>query len=163
MAAQASAQDSMPGKAAAATNKGPYGMAGCGLCSIIFGAEEGFLQVFAATTNGTFASQTFGITSGTSNCVARGVVRQSAEQEVFFETNYANIKSDMVSGNGEYLAAVGSLFGCSDEVRVELGTFSQTNYEAIVPNASTTSTQALYSYKLALSQQDSFAKSCTML
>src|SRR3569832_2714255 len=45
-----------------------YGSAGCGLGSIVFGSQPGFIQILAATTNGTFASQTFGITSGTSDC-----------------------------------------------------------------------------------------------
>jgi len=51
----------------------PYGMAGCGLGSIAFGNDQTmFKQVLAATTNGTFGTQTFGITSGTSNCVSGG-------------------------------------------------------------------------------------------
>jgi len=141
----------------------PYGMAGCGLGSMLFGSEEGFIQVLAATTNGTFASQTFGITSGTSNCVERGVVTASKEQEAFFETNFANIKSDMAAGDGEYLAAVGSLFGCQESVSTDLATFSQKNYSRIVPNESTTPTQALYTYKMALSLDESFAGSCTAL
>src|SRR6186713_935077 len=45
-----------------------YGPAGCGLGSMIFEPDSGFTQVFAATTNGTSGNQTFGITSGTSNC-----------------------------------------------------------------------------------------------
>ena len=43
-----------------------YGMAGCGLGSMIIGKEGG--QIFAATTNGTAYNQTFGISAGTSNC-----------------------------------------------------------------------------------------------
>ena len=43
-----------------------YGAAGCGLGSMVFGSKPGAEQVVAATTNGTFGSQTFGITFGTS-------------------------------------------------------------------------------------------------
>ncbi len=50
----------------------PYGTAGCGLGSIVIGSKPGMMQIFAATTNGTSASQSFGITSGTSNCVDHG-------------------------------------------------------------------------------------------
>ena len=46
---------------------GGYKSAGCGLGSMII-KDDGFVQVFAATTNATSGSQTFGITSGTSNC-----------------------------------------------------------------------------------------------
>ena len=52
-----------------------YGPAGCGLGSMIFEPDSGFTQVFAATTNGTSGNQTFGITSGTSNCASGGVVK----------------------------------------------------------------------------------------
>ena len=39
-----------------------YGSAGCGLGSLVFSPGTDWKQIFAATTNGTFASQTFGIT-----------------------------------------------------------------------------------------------------
>src|SRR5947207_15915430 len=38
-----------------------YGPAGCGLGSLIFDADSGWTQIFAATTNGTSGNQTFGI------------------------------------------------------------------------------------------------------
>ena len=37
---------------------GAYGTAGCGLGSLVFGNQAGAVQILAATTNGTFASQT---------------------------------------------------------------------------------------------------------
>ena len=63
-----------------ATVSAQYGMAGCGLGSVVI-SDDGFLQVFAATTNGTSYSQSFGITSGTSNCVEKGVVKMDKQQE----------------------------------------------------------------------------------
>ena len=60
-----------------------YGDAGCGLGSIVFGSEQGGVQVLAATTNGTFYSQTFGITTGTSNCNPAGLVKLDKEREEF--------------------------------------------------------------------------------
>ncbi len=50
---------------------GTYGTAGCGLGSMAFGNQKGAIQILAATTNGLFGTQTFGITSGTSNCGER--------------------------------------------------------------------------------------------
>ena len=47
---------------------GSYGLAGCGLGSLVFESQPGFVQVLAATTNGTSWNNTFGMTSGTSNC-----------------------------------------------------------------------------------------------
>lgn len=140
-----------------------YGTAGCGLGSVVFGTSEGIIQVFAATTNGTSASQTFGITSGTSNCVNRGVITQNKEQEAFFEANYGNLKSEMAAGEGEHLAALSSLMGCSDSSSAALASYTQTNYSAVVPNESTTPMQALYGYKLALSMDEELSQSCTLL
>ncbi|MFN8945903.1 MAG: DUF3015 family protein, partial [Pseudobdellovibrionaceae bacterium] len=45
-----------------------YGMAGCGLGSVVFGDKPGFIQIFAATLNSIGGNQTFGISLGTSNC-----------------------------------------------------------------------------------------------
>ena len=53
-----------------------YGSAGCGLGSLVFKQNDG-TQILAATTNGTFGSQTFGITFGTSNCNSKGMRRFS--------------------------------------------------------------------------------------
>lgn len=140
-----------------------YGTAGCGLGSMLFGEDEGMIQIFAATTNGLFATQTFGITSGTSNCVDRGVISQNSEQEAFFEMNYDALRQDMAAGQGEHLLAMGSLLGCSAEVQSELGSFSQAHYEQIFPSDHTTANQALYSYKMQLSQQEGFAQACARL
>lgn len=42
---------------------------GCGLGSMLFEGRKGVLtDVLAATTNGTFGNQTFGMSSGTSGC-----------------------------------------------------------------------------------------------
>src|SRR4051812_16002049 len=81
-----------------------YGMAGCGLGSLVFGQENTMLkQILAATTNGTFGSQTFGITSGTSNCTTAGVVKAQREQAAFVEVNFRDLKRDMAAGGGEFL------------------------------------------------------------
>lgn len=140
-----------------------FGTAGCGLGSMLFGDQEGMIQIFAATTNGISASQTFGITSGTSNCVESGVISQDSEQEAFFEMNYEDLRQDMAAGQGEHLVAMSSLMGCSADVQGELASFSQAHYEEIFPSEDTTANQALYSYKLQLSQQKDFARSCARL
>lgn len=91
---------------------GGYGAAGCGLGSILFGNSRGFIQVFAATTNGTSGSQTFGITSGTSNCGSGG---KSPTQ--FIEVNKAALSNDAARGHGETISALGTLYGCKDQSR----------------------------------------------
>jgi hypothetical protein len=87
-----------------------YGPAGCGLGSLIFEPNSGFTQIFAATTNGTFGSQTFGITSGTSNCA--GGSRGSASARAFVETNRVALAKDVARGQGETIDSLSRLAGC---------------------------------------------------
>ena len=88
-----------------------YGAAGCGLGSMVFADSPGIIQIFAATTNGIFGNQTFGITAGTSNC-AEGGASASLMQEHFVALNQSSLSRDMAAGSGEYLSAFSVLMGC---------------------------------------------------
>jgi hypothetical protein len=110
----------VPGVALAAN----YGSAGCGLGSLVFEPSDEFVQVFAATTNTTSASQIFGITSGTSNC-APEEESASLDQKAFIHHNYANVVRDAARGNGEYLAAFATLLGCSQPVHANFFDYAQ--------------------------------------
>ena len=90
---------------------GGYGAAGCGLGSVIFGDKPGMVQIFAATTNGTSGNQTFGITSGTSNCDA---FSNQARVIEFIETNKLALEKDIVRGQGETMASLEQLMKCSN-------------------------------------------------
>ena len=106
-----------------------YGMAGCGLGSIIFGSKPGMIQIVAATFNGTGGSQTFGITFGTSNCVADG---GSGHAELFIIGNREALQNDISRGNGEALTNLAQIIGCSGTKT--LGTKLQSNYQSIFPS-----------------------------
>lgn len=136
-----------------------YGSAGCGLGSMIISSDN-ILQIFAATTNGTFATQTFGITFGTSNCTSGGLLTADKEQEAFTEANLAALQRDMARGQGEYLEAFATLLECEAEVRPDLYRFAQDRYAATFPNEETTSLQALYAFKVQLAQEESFVGAC---
>ncbi len=144
-----------------------YGRAGCGLGSIII-SSNGFVQIFAATSNNTFGfpSQLFGITSGTSNCVADGVVTANREQEVFVEANMAYLRRDMATGGGEYLAAFGDLLGCEETVQPALGTFAKDHYESVFASDHTnrrTPREVLYTFKAQMSIDPQFSGACARL
>lgn len=106
-----------------------YGTAGCGLGSIVFGNKPGFVQVLAATTNGTFASQTFGITFGTSNCGESAV---AAGPKVFIEANKEALAKDMSRGSGETIRNLSAVAGCKDSAQV--GAHLQRNFQSIAPS-----------------------------
>ena len=132
---------------------GPYGAAGCGLGSIVLGNKPGFMQVFAATTNGTFASQTFGITSGTSNCADTGGGAPSAA--AFIQTNREALAKDISRGNGETIKNLASLSGCNDPAAV--GVALQKNFKTIFPSATVSNTMVSSSVLTILREDKSLA------
>jgi len=103
-----------------------YGLAGCGLGSVVFGPKAGIIQVVAATLNGTGGNQTFGITTGTSNCDIPGMGHQAA---AFIEVNREIVSKDAARGEGETIASLASILNCSDEAA--FGHNLQQNYESI--------------------------------
>lgn len=111
-----------------------YGMAGCGLGSIVFGDKPGMIQVIAATLNGTYGNQTFGITSGTSNCESS---MKSAKADQFIEVNKIALEKEMARGQGESLSSLGNMMGCQNQ------TFSSemtASYKRAFPQGNATTT-----------------------
>lgn len=103
-----------------------YGTAGCGLGSIVFGPKPGLIQIVALTLNAT-GTQTFGITSGTSNCTADGIVLKEKEQEIFVHLNFESLEKEMAIGSGEKLSAFANLLGCSKNLK-EFSTFAKSKF-----------------------------------
>ncbi len=103
---------------------GVYGVAGCGLGSMVLGNQDGVMQVIAATLNGT-GVQTFGITSGTSNC-GKGLFAK-AEVNSFIQSNSVALENDIVRGQGETLSTLNQMLGCG----AEFGNTLQNNYKQI--------------------------------
>ena len=117
----------------------PYGSAGCGLGSILIGNKPGFTQVFAATTNGTSLSQSFGISSGTSNCDAGGVPAAGKAAKVFIEANREALAKDIARGSGETIETLAELAGCGDAVKV--GASLQKSFKTIFPSSKVSTDQ----------------------
>jgi Protein of unknown function (DUF3015) len=107
-----------------------YGTAGCGLGSMLIGSKPGIIQIFASTTNGTLGTQTFGITSGTSNCADTSGATASTRN--FVETNRAVVAKDIARGQGETIATLSSMAGCRDSAMV--GSSLQKNFKRIFPD-----------------------------
>ncbi|MFZ5862053.1 MAG: DUF3015 domain-containing protein [Nitrospirota bacterium] len=137
-----------------------YGDAGCGLGSLVFGDAPGFVQVFAATTNGTSYSQAFGITSGTSNCDAKGVVLAQQQQEEFVANNYADLAKEMASGNGERLTVLAGLLGCPATGREHFNTAVQRHYGEIFSDDAASPGAVLTAVKGVVEQDATLTASC---
>jgi hypothetical protein len=115
----------------AITGTGTYGTAGCGLGSMAFGAQPGAVQILAATTNGLFGTQTFGITTGTSNCGKSLFAMEGTK--VFIEGNKEALAKDAARGSGETIITLSYIAQCKDTAQV--GAALQRNYGSLFPAA----------------------------
>ncbi len=117
--------------------KAPFGVAGCGLGSIIMGAEGN--QVFASTTNGTLYNQVFGITSGSSNCLEPSKQAALNAQQKFIAENFTTLSKEIAQGEGEALKAFSNTFGCTSDVYPSFAGQMQKSYAKIfsVPGSMT--------------------------
>ncbi len=112
-----------------------YGMAGCGLGSVVFGDKPGYIQVFAATTNGASGNQTFGISSGSLNCGESG---KSAQTEQFIQLNQVAIENDMARGQGETVQALSQILNCQNN---NFAQSMKSNYQQAFPQGGASAQQ----------------------
>ena len=89
-------------------------------------------QVLMATTNGTFGSGTFGISSGTSGCTNDGTVMAEHQTTTFAQLNFENLSQEMAQGQGEHLASLATLMGISVEQQATFFTITQERYISLV-------------------------------
>ena len=101
---------------------------------MIFEPKEDFMQVFAATTNSFSGTQTFGITSGTSNCDPGGESARGVES--FIAANRATLAVEAARGRGEAIASLSSLAACNDEAA--LGRALQSNFKSVFSSSTVT-------------------------
>jgi hypothetical protein len=128
------------------------GPAGCGLGNVVFGKDT---QILAATTNGTSGNQTFGITSGTSNCTAGGGV---AQLESFIEVNQVALANDVARGEGETITTLAAILGCNDASK--LGTELKGNYQDIFSRPAATPAELSNGVQNAVEKNAELSKSC---
>ena len=105
-----------------------YGMAGCGLGSVVMGKQGA--QISAATTNGTSFNQTFGISAGSLNCVDSPSAEVAGRLDHFILVNRSQIQGDIAKGNGETIMALGTYMGCGDSSN-QIGAQLKANYSNI--------------------------------
>ena len=109
---------------------------GCGLGKLAWGDYKGQKeiapQVMMATTNGTFGSQTFGISSGTSGCTNDGKIMGEHKTTVFASLNFDALTAEMAQGQGEHLASLATLMGVPAERQGEFFAMAQERYTSLV-------------------------------
>ena len=116
-----------------------YGMAGCGLGSMLFeGKNDKLSQVGSWIVTQYIGFQTSAISSGTSNCTTEGIT--SADfAKVFIDSNRNPLEVEMARGEGQTLNALTELMGCQDSAAAAVAL--QKNYTSIFSSKEKTSEQ----------------------
>jgi hypothetical protein len=116
--------------------------AGCGAGSILFKGQRGVApHVLAATTNGSFGNQTFGMSSGTLGCDATDEIDVMAAN--FFDQNLEQLATDMSRGEGEHLNALMALMKVQDADKNYFKSMVKKQFSTIFPSQNVTSNEAL--------------------
>ncbi|BCA55073.1 Orotate phosphoribosyltransferase [Nitrospira sp. KM1] len=130
---------------------------GCGLGKLAFAdfkhQKNIAPQVLMATTNGTFGSGTFGISSGTSGCTNDGQVWADSQTTMFALLNFENLTQEMAQGGGEHLASLATLMDVPAEQHPAFFAMAQERYLYLVQAGETSSSA------LVKSLNDAIAKS----
>ncbi len=109
---------------------------GCGLGKLAFADFKNQKniapQVLMATTNGTFGSTTFGISSGTSGCTNDGQVWADQKVTMFALLNFENLTQEMAQGKGEHLVSLATLMGVPEDQHGEFLAMAQERYTSLV-------------------------------
>ncbi len=125
---------------------------GCGLGSMAWEGNDGLIsQVSAATTNGTFGSQTFGITSGTSNCAQYETWTSNEKVNVFVADNMDSLAKDIAKGKGEHLDTLASLMRVPQRDRAAFSEKLQNNFSRIYTSESVTATDVIRNIEAVIS------------
>lgn len=135
----------------------PWGMGGCGFASLFIKEKEMLPQIGASIVNEFISgfTQSFAISSGTSNCVASRSNLALKEQEVFITVNLASLSKEAAQGNGEHISALAEVFGCPNE---DFAKLSQNHYEKIY--GINEPAKVLESYLSEVKADQNLAKSC---
>ncbi len=130
------------GTSAIALGSPPNNGPGCGLGHLAWSggsANQNAIgtQVLMATTNGTFGSQTFGISSGTSGCTNDGTIVMKEKVNVFAAMNFDNISQEMAQGQGEHLTSLATLMDIPTENHQEFFSMTQSQYTSLIESGET--------------------------
>jgi hypothetical protein len=113
-----------------------YGMAGCGLGTLVFKDQPGKIQIVAATLNNLIVPQTSAITTGSSNCYEASA---SEAANHYIESNGEALQKDISQGQGETLTGLLTIWGCGNVDQV--GAALQSNYQRIYDSSNRTNVE----------------------
>src|SRR5437867_12784956 len=118
-------------------------------------------QVLMATTNGTFGSQTFGISTGTSGCTNDGKVWAEHKVTMFASINFEDLSQEMAQGRGEHLASLATLMGVPAEHQAEFFAMTQEKYTSLIQSGETSPVAVVKALHDAMAKHPVLAKMST--
>lgn len=122
---------------------------GCGWGSMLMDGESGVASnVLAATTNGTFGNQTFGMSSGTAGCDASQTIQRAAAD--FLDDNMEKVARDMSTGQGESLDTLANLMGVKEQDKAQFFAVTHDNFSTIFSSDSVSSVEVMASIETVL-------------
>jgi len=119
------------------------------------------MQVIAATFNASSGSQTFGITTGTSNCADGKTSAAVMKQQDFIANNLAPLSKEMAQGNGDTLTAFTETLGCDASIGSAVKENLQKSHVKIF--SSPGAIAVLESAKAELRSHPSIAQGCSWI
>ena len=135
---------------------------GCGLGKLAWSDYERQKdiapQVMMATTNGTFGSTTFGISSGTSGCTNDGKIMGDSKTVMFAELNFENLSQEMARGQGEHLTSLATLMGVPADRHDAFFAMTQERYTSLVEAGDTSAVAMIKAINEAISGHPVLAK-----
>lgn len=130
----------------------------CGLAWKIVKGKTLMGTLTRMTTNYYF-EPSFSMTSGTSGCEKHKIAQGEVESVKYVAANFNSIKSDMAEGQGEYLAGLGRLMGCSDQGMESFQNSAQQNFGTLTQGAD--AFQVLQNVKGMIRSNGQLSASCS--
>lgn len=133
-----------------------FAQPGCGVGAMIWKGQSGIApHVLAATTNGSFGNQTFGMTTGTLGCQTNEAVQSMA---MYMNGNIDNVARDMSRGTGENLDTLAVVLGVEQADRGAFRQLLQDNFATIFPTTDTTSDEAVGAIVALMEKNEKLSK-----
>lgn len=124
---------------------------------MIFKGQSGVApHVLAATTNGIFGNQTFGLTFGTLGCNPNSTINVMAS--TFIDQNMEQLAADVSRGEGEYLSALMLLLNIEEADKAHFKSVMKDSFGTIFPDQNTTSEQTLSQLESVMKSDSTLAK-----
>lgn len=138
-----------------------YGMAGCGLGSLLLRPEGKVPGVLQWITNGFGLGQGFTISAGTSYCEDNPVGLTMQQQDIFVAINFDSLRHEIAAGGGQKLNSLGVLMGCPVSQLPQFSSVMRKNYPAVFQSEKQATPEKLIDFVRTEMQKDGeLADSC---